>query len=453
MCGIFGTFGLKADVAAGLERIRHRGPDGSGIATAGPATHGHVRLALLDLSDASAQPFKRDGGVLSFVGEVWNYRELRADLERAGQRFRTTGDTEVLAAALCAWGVEAALPRLEGMFAFAWSRGAVHVLVRDRFGKVPLHVHRKGQGFAWSSEMKGFEPGTASAPLPAGHVLELSTGKLRPWYGVPEVEPAEDLAALLFDGVKARLVADAPLCCLVSGGIDSSLLLALARVHRPDIVAFTAKMDEGASDLAAARRLCDEWEVPLVEVPVREPDAKALGQALRAIELPSKAQVEIAALCLPLARAIASEGFKACLSGEAADELFGGYGNMCIKGSRLDDAGWRDLRLAQLDKMARGNFVRCNKAFMAHGVECRLPYMHRPLVETVLSMSKARCPPGKGALKAAARRLLPGWIVSRQKDTFQGSSGMAAAAARAVANPARFYGAEFKRVFGASLAG
>lgn len=449
MCGITGSFAAKGfDVGTHLDLIRHRGPDGSGVASLGPAVHGHVRLAMLDLSDASAQPFHQDGGLLSFVGEIWNHAALRAELATYGCRFRTTGDTEVLAYALAHWG-EDALPRLDGMFAFAWSHADRHILARDRFGKVPLYVSRRDATFIWSSERKGLGRRVPAAALPAGSVLDLATGQVRLWYRLPPRGSSNrSLADLLKDGIETRLNADAPLCCLISGGLDSSLILTIAKHYRPAIVAYTAVLDIKAADLKAARRLCQALEVRLVEVKVSPPSPADLTAALQVIEIPSKAQIEIAALCLPLARAIAADGFKACLSGEAADELFGGYGSMCIKGSSADDTGWRAIRLQQLAKMARGNFVRCNKAFMAHGVECRLPFMHRPLVETALGLSKAQSPPGKKALKAAARDIIPDWIIRRTKDTFQGGSGMADACARALANPAGFYRAETLRIYG-----
>jgi asparagine synthase (glutamine-hydrolysing) len=452
MCGIAGTFALQGvSVSDLLDRLRHRGPDGDGVATSGSATHGHVRLALLDPSPASAQPYRQGTGLLSFNGEIWNFRQLRNALAQEGVAARTTGDTEVLALALDRWGVDATLPRLEGMFAFAWSKGGTHVLVRDRFGKIPLYVHRRGYGFAWASERKALTRSLPAAALPPGTVLDLTSGKVRTWYALDRIQASRpDLPRLLEEGVRDRLVADAPLCCLISGGLDSSIILTLAHRAKPDIVAYTAVLDPAAADLAAARRLCCELNLTLVEVPVSRPTSASLAEAVRVIELPSKAQAEITALCLPLARRIAADGFKACLSGEAADELFGGYGSMCIKGSSADDAGWRAIRLGQVAKMARGNFVRCNKAFMAHGVECRLPFMHRPLVEGVLDMSKAECPPGKAALKRAAHGIVPPWVIRRVKDTFQGGSGMAAAAASVVADPAAFYRAEVGRFYGPS---
>jgi asparagine synthase (glutamine-hydrolysing) len=192
--------------------------------------------------------------------------------------------------------------------------------------------------------------------------------------------------------------------------------------------------------------------VPLTEVPVSAPTSADLEAAVLAIEIPSKAQTEIAALCLPLARRIAADGFKVCLSGEASDELFGGYGSMRLAAAK-SDADWRQIRLEQLDKMARGNFVRCNKAFMAAGVECRLPFMERELVERVLSMSTAECPPQghKSALKRAAHGVVPPWVIARTKDTFQGSSGMADACARVIAEPTRFYNATARRAFGGTV--
>jgi len=449
MCGIAGAFRQPAwDVTAALARIRHRGPDGDGVVTHGDMTHGHVRLAVLDLTSASAQPFRYRDAVLSFNGEVWNYRELRKELAALGHAFTTTGDTEVLAAALYQWGTEA-LNRIEGMFAFAWSRGSTYLLARDRFGKIPLYVRRKGGSFTWASERKAWAHGASTAaPLPPATWLDLTTGKVHTYYTIPATGHDDaSILSLLRAGVSRRMVADAPLCVLISGGLDSTVILTLAKAIRPDVVAYTAKLDGGAEDLRSARRVCVDLGIPLREVQVAAPTAASIEDAVRAIEIPSKAQTEIAALCIPLAKRIAADGFKVCLSGEASDELFGGYGNMAIAASQ-PGADWREIRLAQVAKMARGNFVRCNKAFMAAGVECRLPFMERSLVETVLGMSKAQCPPGKGALKNAVRSIVPEWVIKRQKDTFQGSSGMADACARIIAKPVMFYNATVRTAFG-----
>ena len=385
MCGLAGSFRDPSfDVGEALKLIRHRGPDALGIEVEGQATHGHVRLAILDLSTASDQPFRYDDGLLSFNGEIWNFRELRDELSGMGFRFRTTGDTEVLAAALTAWGDDA-LSRLEGMFAFAWTRAGRTILVRDRFGKVPLYVSRKADAWAWASERKGLR--RAAIPLPPGAVLDLKTGQVRRWYVLPPTGGDRDVRSLIRTGVERRMIADAPLCCLLSGGLDSSLILTLAKQSKPDVVAYTASLDGFPSaDLTRSREVCRWLQVPLREVVVQRPTADDFADAVRVIETPMKTQVEIAALCLPLAARIAADGFKVCLSGEGADELFGGYGSMFIKAASTDDRGWRAIRVGQVEKMSRGNFIRCNKAFMAHGVECRLPFLDRELVETVLAM-------------------------------------------------------------------
>ena len=121
MCGIAGAFnGTVIEVEEMLNRIIHRGPDGKGITIQDQAVHGHVRLALVDLTEASAQPFKGKASTLTFNGELWNYRKLRSELQDLGFQFKTTGDTEVLAAILDCHGIKG-LHLLDGMFAFAWS--------------------------------------------------------------------------------------------------------------------------------------------------------------------------------------------------------------------------------------------------------------------------------------------------------------------------------------------
>lgn len=246
MCGIVGMFpsdrAYAWNAGAALDRIAHRGPDGRGVVEHQGVTHGHCRLSLLDLTDASAQPFAYGSGVLSYNGELWNHAGLRDSLAKLGHSFRTTGDTEVLAAALSEWGA-GALAKLDGMFAFAWTNGTTRILARDHFGKIPLYVARTPSGFRWSSERKGLGPLAGSAsPLPPGTYLDLNTGKVHRYYTLPNTTdhaPA-DVLTLLDNSVRKRLLADAPLCCLISGGLDSSAILTLAKAHKADVVAYTA---------------------------------------------------------------------------------------------------------------------------------------------------------------------------------------------------------------------
>lgn len=421
-------------VEEALDRIKHRGPDAMATETCDGAMHGHVRLSILDPDPRSNQPFVYDDLVLSYVGECWNFVQLREELTADyGYGFSTTGDTEVVAAALHAWG-SAALERLEGMYTMAWTTGDRTFLARDRFGKVPLYVLDEGLlGVRWASERRAFGERAADAvPLPPGSYSNLKAGVGFTYYDlttrppVPYTRPVDLVQERLHDAVADRLVADVPVCCLISGGLDSSLILGLVKAVKPDVVAYTAVYEEGSSDHRAAVEICQRLEVPLREVHVPELTEADVVRAILAIEIPMKTQVEIATLCLPLASAISADGFKVCLSGEGADEIFGGYGGLMRKAT--SDANWRSARTASVEKMARGNFVRINKVFMAAGVECRTPFLDRTLVEAVLQMDLPECPPGKRLLKAASTFAgVPGSIVNRPKETFQGSSGVLAA--------------------------
>jgi asparagine synthase (glutamine-hydrolysing) len=437
MCGVAGVYGVDDMpwVERGLDLIKHRGPDAMAVERVDGAIHGHVRLAIQDPDPRSNQPFVYGDTVLSYVGECWNAKALREELQIShGVSFHTTGDTEVVAAALHYWGLDA-LPRIEGMFAMAWTRQGLTFLARDRFGKVPLYVLQDGlMGIRWASERRAFGDAAAQAmPVEPGAAwslnladqftyYELATRRARP----DAVDLTEWTHGRLWQSVRARLISDVGVCCLISGGLDSSLILRLAqRLYPGPVVAYTAVYDEDAADTQSAREVCEILGIELREVYVPEVREESVVDAIRAIEIPMKTQVEISLLCLPLAAQIAADGFKVCLSGEGADEIFGGYGGLMRKAT--SDAAWKEARLTSTEKMARGNFVRINKVFMAAGVECRTPFLDRQLVEGVLALDREECPPGKGLLKAAAGGEVPAAILARPKETFQGSSGVLAA--------------------------
>lgn len=447
MCGLTGSYGADINMDKALDLIAHRGPDGRGHTRVGQALLGHTRLAIQDPTDAAAQPFTRGRVTLTYNGEAWNAAALRSSLPGP---WASTGDTEVIAALLDRDGY-AGLDHVEGMFALAWADTAGTWLARDRWGKIPLYVQRHRNAWRWASEIKALPRNTPATPVAPGTAVHLETGRVHTWAtpsaSVADADP-DTVRSLLRDGVAARLLSDRPVCFLLSGGLDSTFVLALARDLHPDPVAYTAVFDTGSPDVRHARFVASHYDVPLVEVKVPEPDYAAVAAAVATVEVPMKAQVEIALANLPLARAIASDGFRVVLSGEAADEMFGGYGNQAIAASGGDDADWRAIRVASVAKMARGNFLRVNKVFMAAGVEARLPFMHRPLVDLALAASKADCPPGKGLLKQAAVGLVPRQVIARPKETFQGGSGIAAAAGRLLPTPARYYNAEARRVFG-----
>ena len=393
MCGISGSFG-GVDRGA-VERmtlaLAHRGPDGAGVwcdEAAGVAL-GHRRLAVLDLSAASAQPMASSDGRYHLVynGEIYNYRELRRELAAAGHAFRSEGDAEVLLAAWAAWGA-GCLPRLRGMFAFVLhdgGGGAVDsqlYLARDRYGIKPLYYARRGGTVHFSSELKGLlgsgvvprvldpqavwdyltlgavaQPRTILAgvsALPPGHLLTLRTGgapALTRWWapsapltGAPAVvdlgEAARELRRRLEEAARLHLVADVPVGAFLSGGVDSTAVVALMSAVAGARVRTFSVGFEGASEaaderpwarLAAERLGTEHTEVTISGAAV----AEAYDRIVWAIDQPS---LDGANTYL-VARAARAD-VTVALTGLGGDELFAGYPHFArfARAARVDRA-------------------------------------------------------------------------------------------------------------------
>lgn len=363
MCGIAGFIAghgaaNAAALAPMLARIAHRGPDGQGTFVEGPAALGHCRLAIIDLEGGAQPLYSEDKNlVVVFNGEIYNYRALTADLTALGHTFATRTDTEVLLHGWEQWGREL-LPRLRGMFAFAlWDRRAgVLFCARDMFGIKPLYYCRCADGtLLFASEIKAFldhpsfakRLNTAQLPLylscqysPGrdtffagvqkllpGHFLEFSDGIVRTtrWVqpaflpGDAPVSPAE-IEEVLRGSAAAHKVADVEVAGFLSGGVDSAYLTALARPARTYTISYAEpKYDESFPARALARSLGvrnrvrrispgEFWDaVPAVQYHMDEPLADA------------------AAVALYFLNREAAKDVKVVLSGEGADELFGGY--------------------------------------------------------------------------------------------------------------------------------
>lgn len=445
MCGIAGTTDRGVNVSALLDRISHRGPDGRGIEREGDATHGHVRLAIIDTSERSSQPFRYRDGLLSYNGELWNFRRLRDGLEGP---WRTEGDTEVLAAGLSQEGLPF-LHKTDGMFAFAWTKGGDTFIVRDRIGKLPVYVARTAKGWAWASERKAFgKYGGAALPVPPGHYFDVRRGTFVRWYSLPPraFDPAT-LPALVVESVNERLLtSDVPVCVLVSGGLDSSLIAAIAARTRPDIVGYCVYVWPDSPDLAAARVVARHIGIELREVRADVPGDAELSASAFCVETATKSAIEIGTIAMPLARRVAADGFKVALSGEGADELFGGYGPLARRAK--NDRTWREARTEYVDKMSRGDLIRANKTFMASGVELRTPLCDTAIVEGVLSLSVVACPPNKGLLRSVAEPYLPASIVRRDKSSFHKAAGLRDHFDRLYPSPVRFYNSLIQSSFG-----
>lgn len=372
MCGFVGWFDLNPPKRAILEDMTgalvHRGPDASGYYFAdGPVAFGHCRLAVIDLA-ASAQPMESPDGkyVLAYNGELYNFRELRSELIALGRRFRTGGDTEVLLQALIEWG-EAALPRLEGMFAFAfWDvREKSLLLARDPLGIKPLHISWDGKRLLFASEIKALlkhpalsreiDPNAIGlylecqyipAPftiyrhvrkLPGAHLLRLQNGHLEekrywsPSY-LPKFNYDEDTALELLYGelkrsVSSMLVSDVPLGAFVSGGIDSSLIAALMQAEsgRPAKIFHLGFDNLEHSEHEHAGRVASFLGAEYHPLIASASHVKgALDLLVHAFDEPFGDQAALPTLLLSQ---LSRSKVTVVLSGEGADEIFAGYSN------------------------------------------------------------------------------------------------------------------------------
>jgi len=354
MCGIAGIHGA-GDVEAMVRRIAHRGPDDEGVYREGPVQLAVRRLAVIDL-ETGHQPLSSPSGRLwiAFNGELFNYLELRRELEGKGHRFRTRSDTEVVAAAYEQWGADC-LGRFVGMFAFAIWDGRQLFLARDRLGEKPLFYARQGGRFLFASEIKALlaevppepnlderfavleaavEPETlfkSIYSLEPGHWLRYDGREVEvrrywdlpegPVDARPEAELAEELRALLAESVRLRLRSDVPIGLFLSGGLDSALLGALARPR----VVFTCRLPYGSAfdEHEHARAVAQALEAEQVCVTVTARDfARELPRIVWHLDQPIATASSAAEFAL--ARA-AREHVKVALGGQGADEIFGGY--------------------------------------------------------------------------------------------------------------------------------
>lgn len=374
MCGIAGIVSTGTVDVGAVEQmarcLRHRGPDDSGIWSGPCAALGHRRLSVIDLSPTGAQPMSDEEGriVLVFNGEIFNFAHLRDELRGMGVLFRGASDTEVVLRGYQAWG-DALPEKLLGMFAFAiWDTQRKRLfMARDRYGKKPLYYACDADRFAFASELQalltglrqpvavdsegfasymrfGYLPGTSSPckgirRLAPGHSLSWEHGKLRvcAYHGWPpdsgsdsppggrEDDLLEKLGGLLHGAVAERLVSDVPLGCFLSGGIDSSLVVALAsRIVGPELKTFTVsfpgnRRDEGERASMVARALgTTHCQLDLSEAEMESGYLETLRLATEPIGDDSFIPTYF------ISRATRKH-VTVALSGDGGDELFGGY--------------------------------------------------------------------------------------------------------------------------------
>lgn len=355
-----------------LATIPHRGPDDHGVHAGPGLALGFVRLSILDPTDRGHQPFVLDesDAALVYNGEVYNYVELRRELEAEGLRFASTGDTEVVFRALERWGPEEAIRRFDGMFAFAFVDPAGGLwLGRDRLGIKGCYIRQVGGHVVFGSEAKAVlaGPGPAATPssesmrmlflrsrleeprtmwheieaLPAGSLRRYdATGVVEDrWFSVPEsvdidrlvanqAIPLEDMvdhfADALDRAVRQHLRSDVPLAVMTSGGVDSSLISAFARRRQPDIVGYVADLPLAESEAPQARRVARHLgiEMRVVSVSV-EDNLRNWPRAAWLSDTPPWMRSNVA--LLRVAEVCKADGISVVVTGEGSDELFGGY--------------------------------------------------------------------------------------------------------------------------------
>lgn len=537
MCGIAGWINLKgpgerkeADLERMTRTLARRGPDDEGLWTDRHAGLGHRRLAILDVRGGAqpmaAGPPGQPHAVLCYSGEVYNFRELRAELAGRGHVFRTRCDTEVVLNAYLEWG-ESFVERLNGMFAFAlWDpRERRLLLVRDRLGIKPLYYARAGESVLFASEPKavlahpdfsarvdrqgladllglvktpGMTPFRDLFELPPGHVLAVDDNgsRLTRYWSLPVVPHEDDIAdtvgrvrELLFDTVRQQLITDVPLCTLLSGGLDSSALTAVAagvldRSGDGPVRSFSVDF-VGSAEHFRASDFRPERDNPYALRVVEH-----LGTAHRTIELPDEAlavdenrDAVLGAHDLPLTfgdvdtslfllfSAIRGESTVA-LSGESADEVFGGYswfhdprvvaaaefpwlstmqfvpaGMLTaefredtrfdeyradsyrqaigevehLPGEDAHDRRMREFGYLHLTRWLQVLLDRKDRLSMAAGLEVRVPFCDHRLVEYVYNIPwKIKTYDGreKSVLRGAAAGLLPDSVLNRKKSPY-----------------------------------
>ncbi len=370
ICGLFALDGARADrvvVETMNEALIHRGPDSQGSFSEGPVALAMRRLSIIDLQHGD-QPISNEDGQITLVqnGEIYNYRELREQLQGQGHIFKTESDTEVLVHLYEQHGLDF-VEKLRGMFAVAlWDgRSERLVIARDRFGIKPLYYSTANGKLIFASELKSIlrSPdfngqisldaveaflafNSVPAPLtifeevkklPAGHLLVADRNGVQiSSYARPKPAPADSLLAgtaeelaeqmrdCMRDSVKAHLVADVPVGVLLSGGVDSSLLTALASEQSNDRVStFTIGFEEQSyNEIERARMIAKRYDTDHHELTLRPDAAELLSTLARTFDEPF---ADSSALPTYLVSKLAANHIKVVLSGEGADELFGGY--------------------------------------------------------------------------------------------------------------------------------
>lgn len=434
MCGIVGTKSNETlgEIIKMLTTVEHRGPDEKQVTKGWGYDLGHARLSIIDLANGS-QPMVDDqsGAMIVFNGEIYNFRQLRREL---GGTFKTDSDTEViLRLHASSQTPEEWLPRLDGMYALAIADANGLLLARDPLGVKPLYVGKKDGKIVFGSEIKSVLTITDNImEFPPGYVFTTKAGP-RPFRNIVPLKPdtydageiATELLNRVVEAVHSRLIADVPVGVFLSGGLDSSIISAVASRLSPNIKSFSVGM-EGSEDLEAAKSVAELLGTDHYErVFTLQEAVQILPKVIYHLESFDAALVRSAVANWFLCEE-ASKHVKVALSGEGADELFAGYDYLAaMHGSDLSDE-LQDITEA----LHFTNLQRCDRMSMAHGLEVRVPFLDDlKIVEYALSIPvQFKLEPSKfiekWILRKAVEDLLPSDIVWRKKMKFAHGTGI-----------------------------
>lgn len=458
MCGIAGVFDLKSDhnelrqvILKMSGKVRHRGPDWSGIYACQGAILAHERLAIVD-PQSGKQPFvSRDGRlILAINGEIYNHREIRERYEGLYE-FSTHSDCEVILPLYLDKGPDF-LEELNGIFAFAlYDRVQDSWLIaRDHIGINPLYTGRDRSGnFYVASELKALEGvcGQIEEFLP-GHYLYSRNGTPVRWYNREWVDydavkdnssSVSGLREALEAAVHRQLMSDVPYGVLLSGGLDSSVISAVARKFAPKRIESGDKQDawwpqlhsfaiglKGSPDLAAARKVADHIGTVHHEIYFTiEEGLDAIRDVIYHIETYDVTTVRASTPMYLLARVIKSMGVKMVLTGEGSDEIFGGY---LYFHKAPDPKSFHDETIRKISKLHLYDCLRANKSLAAWGVEGRVPFLDKEFMDVAMTLNPAdkMVAPGrmeKWMLRKAFEDYLPESVTWRQKEQFSDGVG------------------------------
>ncbi len=458
MCGFVAVFDLKVDAQAMRpqilemsKRIRHRGPDWSGIFSSEKAILAHERLSIVDPESGGQPLFSQDGTVVLAVnGEIYNHQEIRKRYEGKYQ-FRTKSDCEVILALYEDKGVDF-LEELSGIFAFALydQKTNTYMVARDHIGIIPLYTGwDKFGNFFVASELKSLEGYCNKIQeFPPASYLDSRTGETKTWwvrdwmdYENVKNNPTsiDELRTALEQAVHRQLMSDVPYGVLLSGGLDSSITSAVAKQYAarrietgdtegawwPQLHSFVIGL-EGSPDLAAARKVADHIGTIHHEIHYTiQEGLDAIRDVIYHLETYDVTTVRAATPMYLLARVIKSMGIKMVLTGEGADEIFGGY----LYFHKAPNAqAFHEENLRKLSKLHLYDCLRANKALSAWGVEGRVPFLDKEFMDVAMRLNPqdkmiVAGRMEKWVVRKAFEDYLPASVAWRQKEQFSDGVG------------------------------